>query len=168
MIGRLSCLVAPVARRRCGEAMAGVRGRQLDLAPSGALLVGGADAKAREPDGTTPLHYAAHYGDAASSRCSRPRPTQRRERLRRQPLAEAAASGSAEAIRLLLKAGADVESANPEGQTALMVVARTGTSTRQDAHQGRRRRECPRALGQPDGADVGLRAEAARDDPPAF
>ncbi len=27
---------------------------------------------------------------------------------------------------LLLKAGADVESMNPEGQTALMVVARTG------------------------------------------
>ncbi|MEP7313718.1 MAG: ankyrin repeat domain-containing protein, partial [Pseudomonadota bacterium] len=29
-------------------------------------------------------------------------------------------------IRLLLKAGADVESRNPEGQTALMAVARTG------------------------------------------
>jgi ankyrin repeat protein len=26
-------------------------------------LSSGAYAKAREPDGTTPLHYAAHYGD---------------------------------------------------------------------------------------------------------
>jgi ankyrin repeat protein len=41
-------------------------------------------------------------------------------------MSEAAVVGDAELIALLLDAGADVESPNPEGQTALMAVARTG------------------------------------------
>jgi ankyrin repeat protein len=39
-------------------------------------------------------------------------------------MSEAAERGDAALIRVLLKAGADVDSANPEGQTALMTVAR--------------------------------------------
>ena len=82
----------------------------------------------RGPDGTTPLHWAAHVGDVAEV-----------ERLLRAgaqpnvandygatPMSEAAAIGDAAVLALLLKAGADVESANAEGQTALMAVARTG------------------------------------------
>ncbi len=42
------------------------------------------------------------------------------------PMSLAAATGDADIIRALLKAGADPESANPDGQTALMAVARTG------------------------------------------
>jgi ankyrin repeat protein len=41
-------------------------------------------------------------------------------------MGEAARRGDADVIGLLLKAGADPESPNPEGQTALMTVARTG------------------------------------------
>ena len=41
------------------------------------------------------------------------------------PLAAAAVEADPAIIRALLEAGADVEAANPEGQTALMVVART-------------------------------------------
>ena len=41
------------------------------------------------------------------------------------PMSEAAITGDAEMIERLLKAGADVESPNADGQTALMVVART-------------------------------------------
>ncbi|MCC6631142.1 MAG: ankyrin repeat domain-containing protein [Gammaproteobacteria bacterium] len=91
-------------------------------------LSAGADAKAREADGTTPLHYAAHMGDArliTELLKAKADPNARNE-FGSLPLAEAATTGSAEALRLLLKAGADVESANPEGQTALMVVARAG------------------------------------------
>lgn len=88
----------------------------------------GADAKAREPDGTTPLHYAAHFADRgliAALLKAKADPNAVND-FGARPLAEAAATGDAESLRLLLKAGADVESANPEGQTALMVVARTG------------------------------------------
>jgi ankyrin repeat protein len=42
------------------------------------------------------------------------------------PMQEAAANGDAAVLALLLDAGADVESPNAEGQTALMAVARTG------------------------------------------
>jgi ankyrin repeat protein len=88
----------------------------------------GADANAREPDGTTPLHYAAHYADITLINAllkAKANPNARND-FGSMPLAEAAATGNAQAIQLLLKAGADVESANPEGQTALMVVARAG------------------------------------------
>jgi uncharacterized protein len=92
------------------------------------LLGSGADAKAKDVDGTTALHWAAHYDDAELT-----------EKLIKAgadvnavndygstPMMEAATIGSPQVIKLLLKAGADVESTNKEGQTALMVVARTG------------------------------------------
>jgi ankyrin repeat protein len=91
-------------------------------------LSSGADATAREPDGTTPLHYAAHYADTrliAALLKAKADPDAVND-FGAKPLAEAATTGNAEAIRLLLKAGADVESVNAEGQTALMVVARAG------------------------------------------
>ncbi len=91
-------------------------------------LQSGADAMAREPDGTTPLHYAAHYGDVrlVTALLKAKADPDAGNEFGSKPLAEAAASGNAEVIRLLLKAGAEVEAANPEGQTALMVVARSG------------------------------------------
>lgn len=49
-----------------------------------------------------------------------------RNRYGSTPMGEAAAIGSTAVLKLLLDAGADVESANGEGQTALMAVARTG------------------------------------------
>jgi uncharacterized protein len=93
-----------------------------------ALIEKGADVRARDVDGTTALHWAAHHGDAELV-----------ERLIRAgadvgvandygatPMSEAAVTADTATLKLLLKAGADVNSPNPEGQTALMVVARTG------------------------------------------
>jgi len=133
----LVALVAPLMLTAAATAVASVSeaDRQLFDAlraqdPETALyaLSSGADAKAREPDGTTPLHYAAHHGDTrliGALLKAKADPNAVND-FGAMPLAEAAVSGNAEAIRLLLKAGADVESANPEGQTALMVVARAG------------------------------------------
>lgn len=91
-------------------------------------IAGGADVNTPSVDGTTPLHYAAYYGN-----------TELVQRLLRaeanpntkndygsSPMSEAATVGNTEMLELLLDAGADVESPNLEGQTALMAVARTG------------------------------------------
>jgi uncharacterized protein len=91
-------------------------------------LTQGADARAKQPDGTTPLHYAAHFASVpvVTALLKAGADANARTEFGALPLAEAASNGNVEVIRLLLKAGADVESANPEGQTALMVVARAG------------------------------------------
>ncbi len=88
----------------------------------------GANPMAREPDGTTALHYAAHFGSVAlAEQLLRGKAdANARNEFGTTPLAEAALLGDAKLIGLLLKAGADVEARNPDGQTALMVVARTG------------------------------------------
>ena len=93
-----------------------------------ALLNQGADVRAREPDGTTALHWAVYNDDAALV-----------ERLIRagadvsavndygsSPMQEAAVTADPVVLRSLLRAGANVDSPNAEGQTALMVVARSG------------------------------------------
>ena len=88
----------------------------------------GADPKAREVDGTTALHYAAHHGMAglvAALLKAKADPNARND-YGATPLAEAAEIGDAPVIGLLLKGGADIESRSPEGQTALMAVARAG------------------------------------------
>jgi len=92
------------------------------------LLDKGVDVRQRSADGTTALHWAAHYDD--------------RELVKRllkagadpsavndygsNPMQAAAVGADPVVIGMLLKAGADADSPNPEGQTALMVVARTG------------------------------------------
>ncbi len=88
----------------------------------------GADPRAREPDGTTALHYAAHYAllPLAEALVKGRADASARNDYGAMPLAEAAAEGNPKLVTLLLKAGADVESRSPEGQTALMVAARAG------------------------------------------
>ncbi len=62
----------------------------------------------------------------SSIACSpRARTSNARNDYNSTPLSEAAVVGNAAVIRKLLKAGADVEAANADGQTALMIVARS-------------------------------------------
>jgi uncharacterized protein len=92
------------------------------------LLAGGADARAKDVDGTTALHWAAHYADAelAGKLIGAGADANAINDYGSTPMMEAATIGSTEVLQLLLKAGADVEATNAEGQTALMAVARTG------------------------------------------
>jgi ankyrin repeat protein len=92
------------------------------------LLASGADARAKDVDGTTALHWAAHYGDPelADKLIRAGAEVNIANDYGSTPMMEAATIGSADVLKLLLKAGADVESPNKEGQTALMAVARTG------------------------------------------
>jgi ankyrin repeat protein len=93
-----------------------------------ALLAKGADAKAKEVDGTTALMWACYTGDADLV-----------ERLLKagadvsavndygtSALQTAAVVADPRIIKALVKAGVNPDSPNPEGQTALMVVARSG------------------------------------------
>jgi ankyrin repeat protein len=99
-----------------------------DSAQALALIGQGADVNARSSDGTTALHWAAHYGDAALV-----------EQLLKHhanpnavndygstPMTEAANFGNPAILEKMLKAGGSANSANPDGQSALMLVARTG------------------------------------------
>lgn len=91
-------------------------------------LIDRQSANAPDPDGTTPLIWAAHEGDAELvRRLIRARAdVEAANDYGATPLGEAAVIGDAEVIELLLRAGADPNRANPEGQTPLMAVARTG------------------------------------------
>ena len=92
------------------------------------LLAGGADAKAKDVDNTTALHWAAHYADVelADKLVRAGADVNALNDYGSTPLMEAATIGNADIVKLLLKAGADAESTSKEGQTALMAVARTG------------------------------------------
>jgi ankyrin repeat protein len=92
------------------------------------LLAGGADAKAKDVDGTTALHWAAHYADAelADKLIHAGADVNAANDYGATPMMEASTVGSTAVLKSLLKAGADVESTSREGQTALMAVARTG------------------------------------------
>ncbi len=86
------------------------------------------DPHARDVDGTTALHWAAHSGDAelAQALIRGGADVRAVNDYGSTPMMAAAEIGSAPVLEVLLKAGADVESPNPDGQTALMAAARTG------------------------------------------
>ena len=92
------------------------------------LIAEGVDVNERSVDGTTALHWAAHYGDLQLSVAllDAGADPDRANDYGATPMSVAALEGDDEIIAALLAAGADVESANTEGQTALMAVARTG------------------------------------------
>ena len=93
-----------------------------------ALVKQGVDVNAKEADGATPLHWAAHMDNLASV-----------DALLKAgakgnvaniygvtPLMLAAENGSAPMIERLLAGGADANLAMPSGETPLMTAARTG------------------------------------------
>jgi uncharacterized protein len=94
-----------------------------------ALLKQRADVNSAQPDGTTALHWAAHWNDAeavnlllragANAKAA--------NRYGATPLSEAVVSGSAATIEALLAAGASPKTLTSEdGETVLMTASRAG------------------------------------------
>jgi uncharacterized protein len=129
LTGLLLALLAPLALPAfAGDPTLLSALRDDDVATAQRLLESGADVRQKSGDGTTPLHWAVHFGHAelAQRLVKGGAEVNARNDYGSTPLQEAAERGDPALVKLLLKAGADVESPNDEGQTALMTVARTG------------------------------------------
>jgi ankyrin repeat protein len=92
-----------------------------------ALLAAGGDANAKAADGSTPMLYAAHLGDAGSVQAllGAKGDANLTNRYGVGPMHEAALRADAALLRTLLDAGATVDVALPEGETPLMLASRT-------------------------------------------
>jgi ankyrin repeat protein len=92
------------------------------------LLCAKSDVNAAQPDGTTPLHWAAYHdrdalvakllGAGANADAA--------NRYGITPLLLACQNGNEKSVRALLDAGANANTTQRGGETALMVAARTG------------------------------------------
>lgn len=100
-----------------------------DAASVGTLLDQGIDANARQPDGATALHWAAHWDDVemAAALLQAGAAVDVTNDFGVTPLWLACLNGSATMIESLLTAGANANTALPSGETALMTAARTGS-----------------------------------------
>ena len=100
-----------------------------DRAAVRTLLTGGVDVNATQIDGTTALHWAAHYDDAetAALLVKAGANVNAANRYGVPPLALASTNGNAAVVRLLLEAGADANATMKGGETVLMMAARAGS-----------------------------------------
>lgn len=93
-----------------------------------AILAGGADANAAEPDGTRAIHWAAWNDDLGmiGALIAAGADVTAANRYGVSALSMAAVNGNASVLERLLGAGADPMTTLSEGETVLMTAARTG------------------------------------------
>jgi ankyrin repeat protein len=109
------------------SAMADAAARE-NFAEVRALIAQKADVNTPQVDGSTALHWAAHFDDTATVKAllAAGANAQTANRYGITPLGEACTNGNAEVVELLLKAGADANTPQTEGETPLMSASRTG------------------------------------------
>lgn len=95
-----------------------------------ALLAGGVDVNAVQPDGATALHWAAYGDDPETARLllDAGAAAAAANDLGVTPLYLACENGNAALVRALLAAGADARAVLPSGETTLMTAARIGSA----------------------------------------
>ena len=101
---------------------------KMDRAQIRALIKQHVGINAPQPDGMTPLHWAAYHDDLDIAqlliRSGADAKTMNRYGV--TPLSLACTNGNAALVDVLLKAGADPNASLPGGETPLMTAARTG------------------------------------------
>jgi ankyrin repeat protein len=103
--------------------------QQKDKEALRALLKQHVDVNAAQPDGTTALHWAAHWndGEAVDLLLRAGANAKAVNRYGATPLSEAVTAGSGSMIEALLRAGADPKTlTTKDGETVLMTAARAG------------------------------------------
>ena len=118
----------PVASAAAEDAPLADAAERRDRGAVRALLAESAAVDARQPDGATALHWAAHWNDVETARLlvAGGADVNAVNDLGVTPLALAALNASAEMADVLLRTGADPGATRPGGETVLMTAARTG------------------------------------------
>ena len=123
----LALACAGTARAQTGAQLAD-RIQSGDRRAALTLIDGGADVNRAQPDGTTPLHWAAYRVDQelVQKLLKKGAKADVVNHYGASPLAEAVRVANVPIAGMLLEAGADANASNEDGQTALMLAARTG------------------------------------------
>jgi uncharacterized protein len=124
-----SATLAVSAYAAAADAADAIQNRDTDALRT--LIKERANVNAPQPDGTTALHWAAHWNDldAVNLLLRAGANAKAANRYGATPLSEAAALGNAAIIEALLKAGADPKTlTTADGETVLMTAARAGNA----------------------------------------
>src|SRR5499426_1714401 len=100
-----------------------------DMTTLRALVRQRTDVNAAQPDGTTALHWAAHWNDLETVNLllRAGADVKATNRYGATPLSEAVVTGNSGLVETLLKAGASPNTlTTPDGETVLMTAARAG------------------------------------------
>src|SRR5262245_23807257 len=124
MVGGVAAMGSPAA-----EVADAARNRNTDALR--ALVNKRVDVNAAQADGTTALHWAAHWNDLEAVNLLLKAGANAKvvNRYGASPLSEAVTAGSPGMIQALLNAGADPKTlTTPDGETVLMTAARAGNA----------------------------------------